>query len=82
MTDKLLLSYRAVAKLLGVSRGGSLHELISLGLLRPVTLLGRSLIPREQVEALARTGDGTATAPEKLSRRRKLTARRISDLDY
>ena len=52
----LLLSFRSAAKLLGVGRGESLHALIAAGLLRPVKLLKRAYIPREQIEALARSG--------------------------
>lgn len=54
---KLLLSYREAARLLGISRGPKLHALVKARLLNPVTLLGRSYIPREQIEALARSGD-------------------------
>ena len=60
---KLLLSYRETARLLGIGRGPSLQALIKAGMLRPVSLLGRSLIPREQVESLARSGDAPS-APQ------------------
>lgn len=58
--QSLLLSYRQAAKLLGISRGSSLHDLIQRGLLRPVTLCGQQRIPREQVEELARNGEEAA----------------------
>ena len=61
--EKLLLSYSAAAKLLGVSRNDTLHALIKTGLLRPVLLLGRAYIPREQVEQLARTGERRIEPP-------------------
>lgn len=69
MTSPLLLSFRAAAKLLGVGRGASLHALISAGLLRPVTLLGRAFIPREQIEHLAKGGDSPAPPPRRRTKR-------------
>ncbi len=57
----LLLSKRQAAKLLGVSRGRTLDELIRTGHLRPVVVLGRLKLPREEVERLAR--EGTEPAP-------------------
>jgi hypothetical protein len=63
VTAPLLLSYSKAAKLLGVSRNKALHELIAAGVLRPVLLLGRSFIPREQIEALGRHGDTPQATP-------------------
>ena len=57
MSEPLLLSFRAAAKLLGIGRGDSLNALIKSGLIRPVMLLGKLKIPREQVEELARAGE-------------------------
>lgn len=82
MADPLLLSYRAAARLLGVGRGASLHELIASGLLRPVKLLRRSFIPRAQIEALAQTGEGPAVvAPAKRSARLPARKRSIADIE-
>jgi hypothetical protein len=75
--EKLLLSFRAAARLLGVGRGDTLQALIKAELLRPVTLLGRSFIPREQVEALARQGEAQ---PAKKTKRQS-TGGSIADLD-
>jgi excisionase family DNA binding protein len=80
--NALLLSFRETAKLLGVGRGKTLHELIAAGLLRPVKLLGRSLIPREQIEQLARTGEGPASTPtEPAARKKSKATRSIADLE-
>lgn len=81
MADPLLLSYRAAARLLGVGRGASLHELIASGLLRPVKLLRRSFIPRAQIEALAQTGEGPVVAPAKRSARLPARKRSIADIE-
>jgi hypothetical protein len=80
---KLMLSYRAAARLLGVGRGATLHELIAAGLLRPVKLLRRSFIPRAQVEALAQTGEGPAVqaAAPKRSARGAGRRRSIADIE-
>jgi predicted site-specific integrase-resolvase len=67
---KLLLSYRDAARLLGIGRGSSLHALIRSGLLRPVTLLGRRFIPREQVEQLARVGERPSQESTKAGRQK------------
>lgn len=66
---KLLLSFRAAAALLGIGRNDALHELIRRGALRPVTVLDRTYIPREQVEALARTGERPPTSTTRKPRR-------------
>jgi excisionase family DNA binding protein len=73
MSGPLLCSYREAARMLGVGRNGTLPELIRRGLLRPVTILGRRYIPREQLEELARSGEAPAAshAPSAPKRKRR-----------
>ncbi len=82
----LLLSYRAAAELLGVGRNTTLPKLIKAGLIRPVSLMGRTLIPREQVEALARSGDGSTDsrfmgAPQLTKGKKSKRRGSISDIE-
>ena len=79
--DRLLLTFSQAAALLGVGRNASLHALIRTGLLRPVTLLGKARIPREQVEALARGGDALLTAQAPSTRRPKKVVKSIADIE-
>jgi hypothetical protein len=77
--NKLLLSKRAAAKLLGVGRGNTLASLIARGVLTPVVIDGREYISREALEALARGGEHAA--PARLRRAaRPPTSGRIADL--
>lgn len=52
----LALSLREAARLLGIDRGSTLHDLIRAGRLRPVPWGNRHRIPLEQIQELARTG--------------------------
>jgi excisionase family DNA binding protein len=53
---KLILSKREAAKLLGVGRNQTLHDLIARGLLRTVVVNGQVKVPRADVERIAREG--------------------------
>ncbi|WP_425334806.1 helix-turn-helix domain-containing protein [Myxococcus stipitatus] len=66
----LLLSKRQAAKMLGVSRGRTLDELINAGFLRPVLILGRMKLPREEIERLAREGTEPMPSPNNTPRSR------------
>ncbi|WP_350102538.1 helix-turn-helix domain-containing protein [Myxococcus sp. SDU36] len=75
----LLLSKRQAARLLGISRGRTLDELLKAGHLRPVLVLGRLKLPREEVERLAREGTEPAPLPRNSSSMRTNRARRTQD---
>lgn len=63
---KLILSKREAAKLLGVGRNQTLHDLIARGLLKTVVVNGQVKVPRADVERIAREGfdlDAPKAAP-------------------
>lgn len=67
---KLILSKREAAKLLGVGRNQTLHDLIGRGLLRTVIVNGQVKVPRADVERIAREGfdlDAPKAAPARAS---------------
>jgi len=77
---KLILSKREAAKLLGVGRNKTLHELIARGLLKTVVVNGHVKVPRADVERIAREGFDL-DAPEKSARgQAKPSSTRASDL--
>lgn len=65
---KLILSKREAARLLGVGRNQTLHELIARGLLRTVVVNGQVKVPRADVERIAREGFDL-DAPKRPARR-------------
>ncbi|MFE8600243.1 helix-turn-helix domain-containing protein [Archangium violaceum] len=81
MSGPLLCSYREAARVLGIGRNNTLPELIRRGLLRPVTLLGRSYIPREQLEELARHGEAEPkSSAEREPKRKRRVGGSIADM--
>jgi hypothetical protein len=54
-----LLSARAAARLLGVSRGKTIAVLIDTGKVRTVVVNGRKRIPLSEIERLSREGFDT-----------------------
>lgn len=66
----LLLSLRAAASLLGVSRNTTLKALIANGQLRTVPRNGGIAVPRAEVERLARVGFDTSPKPRRIPRHR------------
>jgi hypothetical protein len=69
-TTALLLSQRQAARLLGVSRNTTLRALISNGQLETVLKSGVTMVPRSEVERLAREGFDAAALPSRRARRR------------
>jgi excisionase family DNA binding protein len=74
VSGPLLCSYREAARVLGVGRNNTLLELIRRGLLRPVELLGKRYIPREQLEQLARHGEAPRESSTTGTAKRKRAA--------
>jgi excisionase family DNA binding protein len=65
---KLLLSLNEAARLLGISRNTTLHDLIESGKIRAVVVAGRLRVPREEVERVAREGTEPCPYPRKARR--------------
>src|SRR4051812_17622002 len=64
-----LLSLRQAARLLGIDRNITLHELISSGQLKTVSANGKVRIPADEVERLCREGFDSTRAPRRPRRR-------------
>lgn len=67
----LLLSQREAARLLGVSRNSTLRALITNGQLKTVQKGGSTMVPRSEVERLAREGFDATALPSRRTRRRR-----------
>lgn len=71
-----LLTKRAVARLLGVDRGGTLERWIRDGSIRVVQVGGRARIPRSEVDRIAEEGlPGPSGAPPPPRRRGRPSGR-------
>jgi excisionase family DNA binding protein len=79
--DKLLLSQREAAELLGVGRGDTLRSLLRRGVLRPVIVDGREYISRDALIELARVGEGPPP-PRQRRRTKAALPKSIADLDF
>jgi hypothetical protein len=80
MTYPLLLSERAAAKLLGISRGDpGLSSLLKRGVLQKVVVDGKEYLSRSQLEEFARVGE--APAPPRKRREKKREPVNLDSLD-
>ncbi|QRK06701.1 hypothetical protein F0U60_14990 [Archangium minus] len=82
MSGPLLCRFREAARTIGLGRNKALLELSRRGLLRPVTILGRQYIPREQLEELARRGEvPAASGAPSVPKRQRRAGGSIADIE-
>jgi hypothetical protein len=70
-SSALLLSQREAARLLGVSRNSTLRALIKNGQLKTVQKSDAAMVPRSEIERLAREGFDAKELPNRRHRTRR-----------